>query len=163
MRLFARAYEGDELARCFAPHHRLDEWAGYLSQVVHGPALGRFEPACSWVSTAGCLAHPHGSLLATWVAPETLHVVQVAVDPDAQGHGLGARLMDATIRAAANQGAGRVTLLVAGSNAPALSLYTKLRFSQRATFLFGWRERPTRVSRARMAARGASTLLEEAG
>jgi ribosomal protein S18 acetylase RimI-like enzyme len=163
VRLFARAYACDDLSRCFAPHGRLDEWAEYLSQVIRGPALGEFEPACSWVSVSGPETHPHGGLLATWVAPATLHVAQVAVDPGARGHGLARSLMEAAIASAASHGATRVTLLVAASNAAAVGLYRKLQFIERATFLFGWRERPTRVLQARLAPRAASDLWQEAG
>ena len=163
VRLFARAYAGDEIARCFAPHGRIDEWAGYVNQLVRGPALGRFEPACSWVSGSVRDAHPLGGLLATWVSPTNLHVAQVAVDPGARGQGLGRSLMDAAIASAVSQGAARVTLLVARSNAAAGSLYRTLEFAERATFLFGWRQRPTRVLRASLAPRVATTVLQEAG
>jgi N6-L-threonylcarbamoyladenine synthase len=51
------------------------------------------------------------------------HLMNVAVDPDHRGHGLGRRLVARALSAAAEMGATRATLEVRPSNAAAIALY----------------------------------------
>jgi ribosomal protein S18 acetylase RimI-like enzyme len=143
-RLLARAYAGTASARVFAPGGRLDEWAGYLGQLRHTEACGRWMPeACLGVR------HPHDDRLTalvvtTRIADRTAHIAQVVVDPLERTRGLGTALVRAAAAAAARAGASRLSLLVAGDNAAARSLYARLGFVEHATFLFADRPRLTR-------------------
>lgn len=59
------------------------------------------------------------------------HVLQIAglaVDPTAQGQGLGRRLVEAAIEEAARRGARRLTLRVLGGNSTAQALYASCGF-----------------------------------
>src|SRR5690606_23133365 len=97
VRLLARAYDGQESARCFAPTGRIEEWARYFAQMTRGNALGQFEREASLVAhgTGGRL---HAVSVATAVSASTLHLAQLAVDPDVQGRGLGGQVLDAAIQ-----------------------------------------------------------------
>jgi len=64
----------------------------------------------------------------------TVHVAQVAVAPAERGRGIGRQLVEASLGAAAVL-YGRVTLLVAGSNAPAVRLYESMGFRDSALFV----------------------------
>jgi len=142
VRLMARAYAGSRGARCFAPNGRLEEWGGYLRQLIHSPACGAFSHDESLALTRdGRLA---AFLLATRLSPDTAHVAQVVVDPECRRQGTAARLVDHSASVAAAGGAVRQTLLVSESNAPARALYVKLGFVERAAFLFADRFRVTR-------------------
>jgi ribosomal-protein-alanine N-acetyltransferase len=57
------------------------------------------------------------------------HVTTVAVDPDAQGAGVGTRLMLVLMRRAVERGAEAVTLEVRPTNEPALALYRRFGFA----------------------------------
>jgi ribosomal-protein-alanine N-acetyltransferase len=57
------------------------------------------------------------------------HVTTVAVDPEAQGAGVGTRLMLVLMRRAVEQGAEGVTLEVRPTNEPALALYRRFGFA----------------------------------
>ncbi|HRN62374.1 MAG TPA: ribosomal protein S18-alanine N-acetyltransferase [Luteimonas sp.] len=70
--------------------------------------------------------HEDGSLIGYGVlsiAADEAHVLNVCVDPSAQGHGHGRRLLRALVRVARGQGAQRVFLEVRPSNPNAIALY----------------------------------------
>jgi ribosomal protein S18 acetylase RimI-like enzyme len=144
-RLLARAYAGSADARCFAPNGRLDEWAGYLAQLIRTPACGTWAPGESLVSQAGSPGEsPSAVLVATRLASTTTHVAQIAVDPMWRNKGIAAALVNASARLAAADGVTDQTLLVAESNKPARDLYRRLGFLQVSYFLYAER---TRISR----------------
>lgn len=58
-------------------------------------------------------------------------VLSVAVDPTAQGHGIGSALLRQGIEALRARGIGRIRLEVRPGNAPAVHLYAKLGFHPR--------------------------------
>src|SRR5690606_29977195 len=134
VRLLARAYAGQESARCFAPTGRMEEWARYFAHMTRGNALGRFEHEASLVAPG-----PGGRLQAvavsTAISDATLHLAQLAVDPDAQGHGLGGRVLDATIRWGQANGRRLMTLLVNDDNKVARALYDSRGFLPTGYFL----------------------------
>ncbi len=156
-RLLARAYAGSASARVFAPGGRLDEWAGYLGQLRHTEACGRWMPEA-------CLAvrHPHDDRLTalvvtTRIAERTAHIAQIVVDPLERARGLGTALVRAAAGAAARAGTTRLSLLVASHNAAARSLYARLGFAEQATFLFADRPRLTRGAGLPQLASGATS------
>ena len=76
-----------------------------------------------------------GLVLATRIAPGTLHLPQVAVHPARRREGLAQRLVEEACRAAAARGVKQATLLVADSNAGARALYEKMGFTDTSAFL----------------------------
>lgn len=139
VRLLARAYQGQAGARCFAPHGRLDEWAQYYGQLTRGTAIGQFVAEASLV-----VAGPHGGMQAaavvTALAPHTLHLAQLVVDPTARGRGLAGQLLDGMMTYGLAHGRSVATLLVSEHNAPARGLYDARGFVPTGCFLHA--ERP---------------------
>ena len=73
-----------------------------------------------------------GQLLALacgWLVVDELHITAVAVDPGQQRRGLGRRILEALLEAAAGQGASHATLEVSAANAAACALYERCGFS----------------------------------
>jgi ribosomal protein S18 acetylase RimI-like enzyme len=149
VRLLARAYAGDPASRCFAPHASLEEWAHYVGQVLSGPGCGRPALEASFVvpstETPSGLA---GLVLTTFVADETAHVAQVAVDPLQRGHGIATALIQAASSRARAAGARRLTLLVAQHNRAAQTLYAAFGFVRVSALVYGHRGPvPRRIGR----------------
>ncbi len=138
VRLLARAYDGQESARCFAPTGRIEEWARYFAQMTRGNALGQFEREASLVAhgTGGRL---HAVSVATAVSASTLHLAQLAVDPDVQGRGLGGQVLDAAIQWGQANGRRLMTLLVNDDNKAARALYDSRGFLPTGYFLYARR------------------------
>jgi len=68
-----------------------------------------------------------------WLVLDEVHINNLAVRGDFRGQGLGTRLLEHVLRAGASRGAGRATLEVRRSNAPARRLYERLGFEVAAT------------------------------
>lgn len=138
VRLLARSYAGEPVARAFAPNARLEEWAAYAGQLLNGPAVGTWRPDLSLVMPLadGQLG---AAIVLTEVARGVVHVAQLVVDPAHRRRGVARALLGATGRAAAARGARRMTLMVSEANDPALGLYHSLGFSPRGAFLHGLR------------------------
>jgi ribosomal protein S18 acetylase RimI-like enzyme len=138
-RLLARAYANDGAVRAFAPAGTIAEWRDYIATLIDSPGCGRFSPVMSFVVPHERDSELAGAVLVHDLGPGTVHVSQIAVDPDVRGLGLGRRLMDAAEAAAATRGFDRMTLLVAQSNRPAAGLYERLGFRDRAAFVVATR------------------------
>lgn len=134
VRLLARAYAGQESARCFAPNGRIEEWAHYFAQMTRGNALGRFERGASFVAhdDAGRL---HAVAVTTAISDSTVHLSQLAVDPDAQGRGLGGQVLDAALQWGRAHERRLMTLLVHDENQVARALYGSRGFLPTGYFL----------------------------
>lgn len=119
----------------FAPRGTPEEWEQYVRSLVERPGCGVIEPTVTRVVRNG------GSLqalvLATRIAPGTLHFPQVAVHPSRRREGIAARLVEEACRAAAIRGVKLATLLVAESNANARALYEKMGFTHTSGFIAG--------------------------
>lgn len=139
VRLLSRAYQGQPGARCFAPHGRLDEWAQYFGQLTRGTAIGEFVPDASLVA-----ASPTGGLQAaaivTALAPHTLHLAQLVVDPASRRQRLASRLLDGMMSHGLAHNRSVATLLVSEGNAAARALYDARGFVPTGYFLHA--ERP---------------------
>jgi ribosomal protein S18 acetylase RimI-like enzyme len=96
---------------------------------------GRFVPGLSFVAPVSNGRELDGAVVVTDLAPGTSHVAQLAVDPKARGRGLGRRLLDSAMSAAASAGYARMTVLVAASNHAALALYERSGFQHRSSFI----------------------------
>ena len=65
-----------------------------------------------------------------WLVSDEIHILNIAVDPEYQGYGLGARLMQFAINFGKERGATCALLEVRASNLPAQQLYAKLGFTR---------------------------------
>ncbi len=65
-----------------------------------------------------------------WLVADEVHVLNIAVDPDYRGCGLGKTLMDFAADFGRERGAQTILLEVRVSNMPAQALYRKLGFQQ---------------------------------
>ena len=119
----------------FAPRGTPEEWEQYVRSLVERPGCGVIEPAVTRVVRDG--SGLQALVLATRIAPGTLHLPQVAVHPKRRREGLAQRLVDEACRAAAARGVKQATLLVADSNANARALYEKMGFVDTSTFVAG--------------------------
>ncbi len=132
--VLSRAYPGADRRRPFAPTGTLDEWREYVARLVSGTGCGAWVPACSVVASQSGTDRIGGLVLTTAIAPGTAHVVQVAVDPECQGRGLGRRMLDEALSRLGAAGFDRVSLLVAEGNGPARRLYASLGFRPAGRF-----------------------------
>lgn len=121
--------------RHFAPGGRLEEWESYARSLVERPGCGVLEPAISRVLRAGTVME--ALVLATRIAPITLHLAQVAVHPSRRREGLARQLVEEACRAGAARGASEATLLVGDHNQAARALYARMGFEERAQFVAG--------------------------
>lgn len=121
--------------RHFAPRGTLDEWEQYVRSLVERPGCGVVEPAITRVVRNGSALQ--ALVLATRIAPGTLHLPQVAVHPARRREGLARRLVEEACQAAAARGVKRATLLVAQSNTNARALYAKMGFADASAFIAG--------------------------
>ncbi len=117
----------------FAPRGTPEEWEQYVRSLVERPGCGVIEPTVTRVMRNG--ASLQALVLATRIAPGTLHLPQVAVHPSRRREGIAARLVEEACRAAAVRGVKLATLLVAESNAHARALYEKMGFTRTSGFL----------------------------
>ena len=152
-RLFARAYDSESTTRAFAPRGTADEWIEYVGSLLTTTGCGRFVPALSFVAPAADASELDGAVVVTDLSARTAHVAQIAVDPVARGRGLGRRLLDRSMSAAASSGYARMTLLVAASNGAALALYERAGFRDQSSFVVAMADRTDRLSLPRIPSR----------
>jgi ribosomal protein S18 acetylase RimI-like enzyme len=157
--LCARAYDASPGVRAFAPGGTAVEWHDYVSGLVVRASCGPLVDDASWVVPTGTEGELSGVIFTTRIAPRTAHVAQVAVDPGAQGQGIGRRLLGRAIAAARAQGLARATLLVSAANARAGALYAAVGFTNQASFVVGARaqRQPRRLTSEALDTGGAST------
>jgi ribosomal protein S18 acetylase RimI-like enzyme len=139
--LLARAYGPSDGSRPFAPRGTLEEWSAYVAQVVGGRGCGELMTGASW-----CVPSGPNSLsavaLTSRVSAGTGHLVQLAVDPQFQGRGMGAGLLEIACGAAARSGCRRMSLLVCGRNSRARRLYEEAGFAAVESFVSAGRIGP---------------------
>lgn len=109
----------------------------FLKNIVILPGCGQFLAPASFVLRA---PHSHelvGAVLTSTVAPATGHTTQICIMPGYQRHGLGQRLMAATIAALRERGYTALSLTVTSSNTNAVRLYDKIGFTTIKRFTAG--------------------------
>ena len=119
----------------FAPRGTPEEWEQYVRSLAERPGCGVIEPTVTRVVRNGTSLQ--ALVLATRIAPGTLHLPQVAVHPSRRREGLAERLVSDACRAAASRGVKQATLLVADSNTAARALYEKMGFAATSAFIAG--------------------------
>lgn len=142
--LLARVYGAPDEARPFAPRGSACEWTEYLAQITSTDGCGELLADSSVVAIGEGEALA-GLALASRVGTGTGHLVQLGVDPDAEGRGLGWSLLGAACEGAHRAGCERMTLLVGADNARARRLYARAGFNQVATFVAAGSFQPRRL------------------
>jgi ribosomal protein S18 acetylase RimI-like enzyme len=127
-----------EHGRHFAPRGTLNEWEHYTRGLVERPGCGDLEPTLTRVVREG--DNMIALVLATRVAPGTIHLAQVAVHPGRRREGFARRLVDEACRLAQPRAARQATLLVGDRNTAARKLYESMGFEPRATFIAATRQ-----------------------
>src|SRR5690606_3922360 len=83
--------------------------------------------------------HTRGLVVTTTIAPGTLHLAQLVVDPSTQGQGLGGQLIDTAMAWGATHQQRLMTLLVNDTHDVARRLYTSRGFLPTGYFLYARR------------------------
>lgn len=157
-RLFARAYPPVEAGRPFVPTGTDDEWMEYVARLLSGTACGVWRPDLTVLRTASRVRSGlDGAVLTTQLSASTAHIAQLAVEPSAQGKGLGRAMLEAVLARAADAGFRQITLLVADTNAGARHLYQQLGFEEAARFHAAVRDQPRRSTSAACSTGGVIT------
>jgi ribosomal protein S18 acetylase RimI-like enzyme len=112
----------------------------FLKNIIVLPGCGQFYPEASFVLHAPHSTELVGIVLTSTVAPGVAHTTQICVMPGYQGHGLGARLLTASIQALTAHRYTALSLTVTESNRQAARLYEQFGFRTVKTFAAGvWR------------------------
>jgi ribosomal protein S18 acetylase RimI-like enzyme len=109
----------------------------FLKNIILLPGCGQFQPQASFVLHA---PHSHeliGVVLTSMVAPGVGHTTQICVMPGYQGHGLGRRLIEATLAALRRRRFTALSLTVTAANERAVRLYRDIGFLEIKTFTAG--------------------------
>jgi len=109
----------------------------FLKNIIILPGCGQFQAHASFVLRA---PHSHellGVVLTSAVAPGVGHITQICVMPGYQGHGLGRRLIEATIAALRKRNFTALSLTVTSANLKAVRLYEEIGFQRIKTFTAG--------------------------
>jgi ribosomal protein S18 acetylase RimI-like enzyme len=128
----------------------------FLKNVIILPGCGHFQAYASFVLRSPYSNELVGVVLTSGVALGVGHTTQICVMPGYQGHGLGRRLISATIDALRRHGFRALSLTVTAANERAVHLYEQLGFRPIKTFTAGvWLPAKARSGSAR--ATGLST------
>src|ERR1700688_3973341 len=148
-RLIQLAY-ADHMDGEINDQYRSEEGAlKFLKNIIILPGCGQFQPHASFV-----LRSPHshelvGVVLTSAVAPGVGHTTQICVMPGYQRHGLGRRLIQATIQALRARRFSALSLTVTAANQRAVGLYASLGFTEIKTFTAGvWQSAAATTRRA---------------
>jgi ribosomal protein S18 acetylase RimI-like enzyme len=123
----------------------------FLKNIIILPGCGQFQTDASFVLRAPYSHELTGVVLTTAVATGIGHTTQICVMPGYQGHGLGRRLIEATIAALRARHFTALSLTVTAANTRAVRLYEVIGFRRIKTFTAGvWQpaERTAQLSTA---------------
>ena len=131
-----RESDADEVVRVNAAAfaHHPEQGSMDAANLAERMAEPWFDPAGLLVADTG--PPDHGLLAFHWTkqhSPELGEVYVVAVDPAAQGRGLGKAVTAAGLAHLASRGARRIILYVESDNEPAITTYSHLGFAHTAT------------------------------
>ena len=109
----------------------------FLRNIVFLRGCGEFLPRASFVVSFSETDVPIGIVLTSAVAPGVAHTTQICVLPGYQGHGLGRRLLEASIASLERAGYSALSLTVTSANLPAIRLYESIGFRTLRRFSAG--------------------------
>jgi ribosomal protein S18 acetylase RimI-like enzyme len=117
----------------------------FVETLVLRSGCGRFDTQASFLAEGP--KGPVGVLLASRLSKTNGHVCQVSVTPEAQGRGLGAALMAASLRSFREEGLETASLSVTVENQRAYHLYMRMGFTVRREFAaHAWVRPPAMLS-----------------
>ncbi|MCU1327497.1 MAG: GCN5-related N-acetyltransferase [Bryobacterales bacterium] len=133
-RLIVRAYAGQidaEINDQFTT-----EWgaSSFLRALLENAGCGQFSRGASFVAVDRHTEWLAGVILTSLVAPDTAHITQICVMPEAQGSGLGRELLRRCLVALEAAGVQRVTLTVTATNTRANRIYDTAGFAELRRF-----------------------------
>lgn len=115
--------------------YRTEEGAlKFLKNIIILPGCGQFLPDASFLVKPVASERLIGVVLNSMVSAGVAHTTQICVMPGYQRHGLGLRLMEATIQALKSRRFHALTLTVTTQNERARTLYEQLAFQTLKTF-----------------------------
>ena len=126
--LIAAAYEGhidsriNDQYRCQAGARR------FLYNIVQYPGCGAFYRPASYAAFDAMTGRMLGISLASIVAPDTGHITQICVTPQARGTGAGHELLRQSLTTLREMGCTSASLTVTADNRDAVSLYDRVGF-----------------------------------
>jgi ribosomal protein S18 acetylase RimI-like enzyme len=109
----------------------------FLKNIIVLPGCGQFYPDASFVLHAPHTNELAGLILTSTVAPGVAHTTQICVMPGYQGHGLGSRMLTASIQSLGAHRYVALSLTVTESNRQAARLYEQFGFRTVKTFAAG--------------------------
>lgn len=109
----------------------------FLKNIIVLPGCGLFYPEASFVLRAPYTTELAGIVLTSTVAPGVAHTTQICVMPGYQSHGLGSRMLTASIQALVAHRYTALSLTVTASNRQAARLYEQFGFRTVKTFAAG--------------------------
>jgi ribosomal protein S18 acetylase RimI-like enzyme len=109
----------------------------FLKNIIILPGCGQFQPEASFVLRPPHASHIAGVILTSRVSEGVGHTTQICAMPGYQGHGVGRRLMEASLQALRARGFTTVSLTVTSGNERAVRLYEKLGFATVKKFAAG--------------------------
>ena len=109
----------------------------FLKNIIMLPGCGQFQEQASFVLRAPHTQELVGVVLTSAVSAGIGHTTQICVMPGYQGHGLGRRLMEATLTALRARSFTGLSLTVTSANQRAVQLYEQLGFVKIKTFTAG--------------------------
>lgn len=115
------------------PGATLHDWREYVTNLSRHGGCGTLSPVLSRVLTIDDVVA--AATLVSTIAPQTAHLVQLAVRRAHQGAGLGHALLATAVEASRHAGFRAISLLVAQDNEGALRLYQQAGFVEQATFV----------------------------
>jgi ribosomal protein S18 acetylase RimI-like enzyme len=128
--------------------YRTEEGAlKFLKNIIMLPGCGQFQEQASFILRAPHSPELIGAVLTSTVAPGVGHTTQICVMPGYQRHGLGRRLIRATVQALQAKRFSALSLTVTAANRRAVDLYASLGFTQIKTFTAGVWKSPEASSR----------------
>ena len=115
--------------------YRTEEGAlRFLKNIIILPGCGQFLPEASFVVRPVASDRLIAAVLNSQVSMGVAHTTQICVMPGYQGHGLGRRLMEASVQALKSRRFHALTLTVTSQNTKAVRLYEKMSFQTLKTF-----------------------------
>ena len=123
--LIHRAYAHHMDANINDQYRTLHGAQRFLHNIIRFPGCGIFAPDLTWALQDRRTNALRGLILASRVRPDTAHITQLCISPEAQHAGLGSSLLAHCITDAAHHGITTLTLTVTEANTGALRLYER--------------------------------------
>ncbi len=132
--LVQRAYLGHIDADINDQYRTLAGSERFLHNIIRFPGCGTFDPEASFLLRDRRAHTLCAVLLCSRIAPDTAHITQLCVAPEARGRHLGQDLLTVALRHLTARACRLLTLTVSEANPNALRLYTRAGFTTRLTF-----------------------------